>query len=377
MTAQEFFSDYWGKQPLFVKAAAPHAVDLITPEDLAGLSCEVAAARIVEGSSDDNNFSVSFGPFDEQTFEGLPAENWTLLVQEVERMDPAVNQLIDTFRCFPNWRLDDIMVSYATPGGTVGAHVDQYDVFLIQSAGTRRWEIGLHPERSPAYVPDVELRILSSFSPDRVIDVEPGDLLYLPPMFAHHGVATSECVTLSVGFRKPLVADMVGAYLSEMLSRVDPERQLGHSLTSPNARPGLLDFDSLESVRSVFRAICYDEDSIDEWFGRYITTPNRDVDPGGDDEWDREAVADFLGDGGSFLRVAVSLATYQELRGDSVRIFAMGQSDTLASGLAPVAELICGTTPLDPGVWDQWKGNDAVLDLLASLLNRGYLAPAD
>ncbi|NNE34701.1 MAG: cupin domain-containing protein [Rhodothermales bacterium] len=374
MSSEDFYSDYWGKKPLFVKGAVPAAAGLITPEDLAGLSCENAASRLVKR---DNTlgWDVQYGPFEESTFAALGEENWTLLVQEVERWDRSVNTLLETFRAFPNWRLDDVMVSYAVPGGTVGAHVDQYDVFLVQGAGSRRWEIGLYPLRDPDFVEGLDLRILSDFSPGRVIEAEPGDLLYLPPMFAHHGVAITECLTLSVGFRKPLVSDMVASYLSEMLTRIDPERQLSHSITKAVSDPGLLDFNTLESIRSVFRSICYDEESIDEWYGRFITSPSRTDGLQVGETWEVKEVRDYLEAGGVLARSAQSLCSYQERPGGSVRLFVAGDTDLLPSGIAPIARLICGAEPIGAETLGEFTSNEHVVLLLTDLVNRGFLLP--
>lgn len=370
MHADAFFADYWGKQPLFVRGAVPDVEGLIAPDDLAGLACEIGASRLV--GREEEAWFVEHGPFEEERFSELGETDWTLLVQEVDRYDPAVGGLLDRFRCFPNWRLDDIMISYAVPGGTVGAHVDQYDVFLIQAMGERRWEIGNTPLRNPAFVEGLELRILQEFVPDVVYDVEPGDLLYLPPMFAHHGIATSECLTISVGFRKPLVSDMVASYLGEMLTRIDADRQLGHILRAPVEAPGLLDFDTLESVRSVFRALCYDEQSIDDWFGRFVTTPQR-----GEPEFAEAVSADELREvlaaGGELRRTAISLSCYQPAPGDSANLYVGGERYAIPTGTARLAELLTGALPINAETLDDLVDNEGAIALLASLVSRGML----
>ncbi len=376
MSADDFFKHYWGKKPLFVKGAMDSAKGVITADDLAGLSCEVEATRLIQKSA--AGWDVRYGPFDDSDFADLPENNWTLLVQEVDRMDEAVNVLLNSFRSFPNWRLDDIMVSYAAPGGSVGAHVDKYDVFLIQGEGTRRWEIGLTPLKDPPFLEDLELRILKEFVPDQVIEAEPGDLLYLPPMFAHNGVAVTECITLSVGFRKPLVSDMVASYLSEMLSRIDPEHQLVHSLEKSVEDPGLLDFDTMESVRSVFRSLLYDEESVDDWFGRYITSPKRGDGWEGDDEeqsWNPDNVAAHLSSGSGFDRIGQSLCSYQKAPGGSVRLYAVGQVFILPSGIADIARIVSGVGPITATTLGKLASNDAVCRLLARLVSIGYLQP--
>lgn len=182
MTPARFLRDYWQKRPLLVRNAFPGLHPPISGDELAGLACEpYALARLVLHDAASDQWTVETGPFEESRFADLPEEDWTLLVQDVDKWDRDVAALLGHFRFLPDWRIDDIMVSFAAPGGSVGAHVDQYDVFLLQASGHRHWMIDSRAGAPSAFRPDQPLKLLQRFEPDEEWLLEPGDMLYLPP----------------------------------------------------------------------------------------------------------------------------------------------------------------------------------------------------
>ena len=198
MPPEQFLRDYWQKRPLLIRNAFPGFESPIQPEDLAGLACEDGVlARIVQHDRASDGWKVSHGPFPEEMFPGMPHQDWTLLVQDVDKWDADIAALLPHFSFLPRWRIDDVMVSFAAPGGSVGAHIDQYDVFLLQAHGHRRWQIDARPNPPLGYRPDVELRLLQQFDPSHDWVLGPGDMLYLPPGVPHHGVAEDACLTFS------------------------------------------------------------------------------------------------------------------------------------------------------------------------------------
>ncbi|MDG2353506.1 MAG: cupin domain-containing protein [Gammaproteobacteria bacterium] len=203
ISEQEFLANYWQKKPLLIKQALPDFISPIAPDELAGLSLEDEfESRLVRGSTSDNKWSLTNGPFTDNTFSKLPEQDWTLLVQGVDRFIDEVHDLIKHFDFIPRWRFDDVMISYAAKGGSVGPHFDYYDVFLLQGSGKRRWHISSKHCKLDNYLDDVPLRIMNTFVAEQVWDVEPGDILYVPPKVAHHGVSLDdECTTLSFGYR--------------------------------------------------------------------------------------------------------------------------------------------------------------------------------
>ena len=183
---EEFFAQYWQKKPLFIKNALPDLYQL-DADLLAGYSLEdgVESRLIVETPKQQNGFNsdwdVFHGPLEEEDFAELPASHWTLLVQSVNQLCPEINALLHQFRFVPNWRLDDVMVSFASDGGSVGPHFDYYDVFLLQAHGQRTWQVGQPCTSHSPLQDNCDLKILTEFDTEATYTVEPGDLLYLPP----------------------------------------------------------------------------------------------------------------------------------------------------------------------------------------------------
>jgi len=212
----EFVTQYWQKKPCLLRNALPDFESTISPEELASLACEhdVHCRLVLEGSAD-KPWVLRYGPFEEQDFLDLPESNYSLLVSECEKWLPELNELLEQFRFIPDWRIDDLMISYAPQGGSVGPHVDQYDVFLLQALGTRRWQYCDTPSQDEPVIDGLDLAILQDFKPHQDIVLEPGDILYLPPGYAHHGVALERCMTYSIGFRAPNAASALESLVLE------------------------------------------------------------------------------------------------------------------------------------------------------------------
>ena len=218
LTQQQFLDQYWQKKPLLIRQAFTDFESPITPDELAGLACEPEIeSRLIEENGPNSEWQVTAGPLSEADFERLPATHWTMLVQDVDKHLPELQYLIDPFRFIADWRRDDLMISYAPEHGTVGPHTDGYDVFLLQAMGARRWQIGHNPITEAKLIEGLGLQILAEFTPDQSWDLEPGDMLYLPPHFAHHGVALNDCMTFSFGFRAPSSADMLDAMTNTII----------------------------------------------------------------------------------------------------------------------------------------------------------------
>ncbi|SHE40900.1 cupin domain-containing protein [Thermomonas hydrothermalis] len=274
MAPADFLRDYWQKRPLLIRNAFPGFVSPITPEDLAGLACEDGVlARLIEHDRTHDRWRVRHGPFAEDDFPGLPDHDWTLLVQDVDKWDADIRALLTRFDFLPRWRIDDIMISFAATGGSVGAHTDQYDVFLLQAQGLRRWQIDASPSPAQDFRDDVELKLLRAFHPTHDWVLGPGDMLYLPPGVPHHGVAETPCLTFSVGMRAPAagelltdLADTLTATAPETLRYADPDIELP-------ADPFEIDAAALHRVRTALDALRLDDpDQFGDWFGGFITT---------------------------------------------------------------------------------------------------------
>lgn len=273
MPAARFLREFWQKRPLLVRGGFPHVREAISPDDLAGLACEeTALGRIVIRDDRRDRWTLRNGPFAESDFVKLPKAHWTLLVQDVDKWDMDVAALLDAFAFIPSWRVDDVMVSYATDGGGVGAHVDQYDVFLVQGMGRRCWRISTDPRAPKAFRKDTELKLLREFVPTHDWILEPGDALYLPPGVPHEGTAIGECMTFSVGMRAPAQAELL-LDLAEFLAEPLGEES---RLADPDLRPardaGEIDSGALARVRAALPHFSnLDDATLLRWFGVFIT----------------------------------------------------------------------------------------------------------
>lgn len=205
LSAEIFLRDYWQKKPLLIRNAFPGFVPCISADELAGLACEEEIeSRLIETDPATGDWSLEHGPFAEERFATLGSKPWTLLVQAVDHWVPDVAPLMQAFDFIPQWRRDDLMISYASDGGGVGPHYDNYDVFLLQAEGVRRWEFGgLFGKDSPRR-DDTPVMILPEWQAEQSFDLQPGDMLYLPPRVGHNGVGVGDgCMTWSIGFRAP------------------------------------------------------------------------------------------------------------------------------------------------------------------------------
>lgn len=275
-----FLAEYWQKKPLFVPAAFNQLAPL-DPNELAGFALEDGIeSRLIKESPNPSNafgsrWEITHGPLAEETFSQLPASHWTLLVQAVDQLAPQINRLLHQFRFLPNWRIDDVMVSYAVDGGGVGPHFDYYDVFLLQAAGQRRWRIGDICTHNTPLQQDVDMKLLTSFDTRETYLSSPGDLLYIPPNVSHWGIAQGECMTYSVGFRAPSHAEMLEDFALHVASTLTNDQRFEDAGRMVATHAGELTHTDVAKVRDILLSKLQNTDFIADWFARFMTDPKR------------------------------------------------------------------------------------------------------
>jgi 50S ribosomal protein L16 3-hydroxylase len=284
ISVTEFLSDYWHKKPLLIRQAIPGMRAILSRTALFKLaSQELVESRLIVQHTDAQSaapWQMHNGPFQaagskpDATLAALPPltqKAWTLLVQSVNLHNDEADTLLRQFRFLPDARLDDLMISYATEGGGVGPHFDSYDVFLLQAHGQRRWRIGAQKDLS--LLPNMPLKILAKFQPDQEFVLEPGDMLYLPPHYAHDGVALGECMTYSIGFRAPSYQELGEAFLQFMADSIDlPGRYADPDLTASN-HPAEISTSMLETISDELNKVQFNEDDILTFLGSYLSEP--------------------------------------------------------------------------------------------------------
>jgi 50S ribosomal protein L16 3-hydroxylase len=268
-----FLSEYWQKKPLLIRNAFPDFISPIDPDDLAGLAMEEdAESRLIFENGKNGPWELRNGPFTEEDFASLPEKDWTLLVQAVDQWVPELADMLDYFRFIPKWRLDDIMVSFAPEGGSVGPHFDQYDVFLLQAQGQRHWQVGPRCNDNSQLVQGTDLKILTNIDVSEEWTLNPGDMLYIPPQYAHNGVALNDCMTFSVGFRAPSHADIINHLADHVCAELtEDERYSDADIKDAQAQPALIDNEAISRVQDAVIKHMENPEALKAWFAQYMT----------------------------------------------------------------------------------------------------------
>ena len=372
ITAAEFLRDYWQKKPLLVRNAFPDLVWRLSPEDMMELAQEDGVeARIVleKGKSP---WELRLGPFTEKVFNQLPSSHWTLLVQAVDHYLPELADYLEHFSFVPNWRIDDIMVSYAVEGGSVGPHYDQYDVFLIQGIGNRRWQLGQSCDEHSPCIEGTRLRILEGM--DVCFDeiVNPGDLLYVPPGMAHNGVAQNECMTFSIGFRAPAIAHLMDRIVDHALD-ANVNRQLvmdaGRTVAD---HPGALTDTDMDSLRTQLLSLLDDRDALRSALAPFLSEPKYDdYEPEGQDL----SVADIqsaLLAGALLRRDPASRCLYTEHDGLPEQLYVNGLHIEFPGRLAPLIQLLADQRCLTAKDLALWQDDIEALHWIQEQVAEGH-----
>ena len=356
---------------------------------------ETPHCRIIKGAPDLSSsppFTLSQGPFDEQTLTQFPDRDCTLLVDHVNHYFPHLNKLLDKFSFIPNWRLDDIMISFAPKGGSVGPHIDNYDVFLVQAAGTRLWKTSTNPisPENERLIPDIDVRVLENgFEADIEHVLKPGDALYVPPRFPHHGISLDQdCVTYSIGFRAPTIANLLTAWVDRVIESERLHEKFYQdslpSLLSSFSDPGKVDSKTFSrAFELVNQYLPKTEDaSFRQWFASETSMPKTFVDVdntflqcNGKDAITKILSSSSSGESGSQITVRHregSVFSYLLNEDDSVSLYINGDSCNVSH--MSIASFIClkriRIAPEYASLISKWK---SCTSLLEKLFHNGLL----
>ena len=415
ITPAEFMSKYWQKKPLLIRGAIPGFTPLLSRDDLFALAQQddVESRLIVENANIQRSakqkksepaWTMASGPFSGGTKELPPLKktNWTLLVQGVDLHDAQVHSLKTQFRFAPDARLDDVMISFATDNGSVGPHFDSYDVFLLQAEGKRRWRIG--KQKDLTLQKDVPLKILANFAPTHEYVLEAGDMLYLPPMYAHEGVAVGECMTYSIGFRAPaeleIARELLQRFADETLEEEDEEdegddeddaqerefegdsgalvvenianaaiKNIAKNLYKDPKQeatntPALIPTTLLDFAKQAVEKALSDPDALARNLGEYLTEPKANV-------WFDEPEPDSADDNILTRQNRIDLHPRSQMLFDARHIFLNGMSWRAAGADAKLMQKLANQRFLEPK--DLSKSSDGAMGLLQEWADAGWL----
>ena len=374
---ERFLRKYWQKEPLVIRGAFPGLCDPLTPDELAGFACEPSvASRLVMGRGGRRPWQATRGPQKSLTLRRLPRSHWTLLVESMDRHSDEIARLAEGFSFLPNWRKDDVMVSLSPNQGTVDAHIDSYDVFLIQGQGRRRWEIDRRA--TPDYRPGLDLRILKRFRAEDSWVLEPGDMLYVPPGVAHRGVTvpskTKLALTYSVGFRAPSSADLLSALISQAIKPETPR------LFSDPGRSAVEDAGELSGpdLAGLRRFLVDDIKGLDS--DSWAIAAGEAVTAGGitrasSGRVKTDSVARRLASGSRVSPVPGGCLAWAALDRGRSALFVNGESRVLPRDQAFAGPFLCGKRAA--GTVSRLVGNRDLLALVVDLLRAGAVELVD
>lgn len=378
LTPQQFLDEYWQQKPLLIRNAFPSFTtpdglnQLVDGNELAGLACDADAESRLILEHGVTPWELRNGPFDESVFSTLPPSHWTMLVQDVEKHIPELADIFDAFRFIPSWRMDDLMISYAEDGGSVGPHTDAYDVFLLQAHGQRHWQI--QSDVTEVWREDTQLRILQHFSPEQEWTLAPGDMLYVPPHVAHHGVAQGECITWSIGFRAPSYADMVNDYADMLVQQLaDKQRYDDAQMTAAPVSNGQIDDAAVQRVTDIMTPLLnLRPEVVIPWWGCVVTSPKPwlSCDPL-EDELSAQQLLANMSQTRLYRDTRALLAWYAN--DEHCWLFVDGESVSLPLSAQPLLPLLTQERELDRLAILDCLQDDEALSLLLALLNAGQL----
>jgi 50S ribosomal protein L16 3-hydroxylase len=338
---RRFLRDHWQKKPLVLRGIAPALAGALTRDGLIDLACrDDTESRLIVGRG--RRWSVRHGPFRRRDFAYLPAREWTLLVNGVDTLVPAARDLLTAFSFIPYARQDDVMVSYAAPGGGVGPHFDSYDVFLLQGAGTRRWQYSNQHDLD--LIDGVPLKILSRFRAQEDLLMQSGDLLYLPPHYAHNGTAVGECLTWSIGMRAPGQREVAAQFLGYLQDNLQDGDVYRDPLLRQQRHPAEIGAPMRAILRRMAGAIRWNDSDIDRCLGEMLSEPRQNVVFNPPRRMDAARFAAAIDRRGARLDMKTRMLF------DRARFYINGESFSAAKQDAKILRVLADTRELEAGV---------------------------
>lgn len=348
ISAAEFFAEYWQKKPLLVKNALPEVKGLLVPDDILELAQEegVTARLLTQQGAQNEQWRVKNSPLTAKDFKKLPPL-WTLLVQALDHFSPDIAQLWQHFDFIPQWRRDDIMVSYAPKGGSVGRHFDQYDVFLVQAYGKRRWQLGQYCTPDCELIPNQPLRLLPDMNVDFDEILEPGDLLYVPPTLSHYGVAEDNCLTLSFGFRMPDCTQLLDDFTDHLLSKPDTQIPVPDLATRSIQDAGEVSATDLAMLKQQVMQLLQNTSYFDEAALSLLTESKYPDSLPENEALSTQELGELLQEGAIIQREPATRLLYRYADNKQLEFWAQGEKLEVPAKLAPVLKRLTDGEILD------------------------------
>lgn len=377
----DFLKNYWQKETLLIRAAFPDYQSPISAEELAGLACEnFVESRIILENKSNPKWSLENGPFSESRFPKLPKTHWTLLIQGLNKIFPELDDFLEQFNFIPRWRIDDLMASYAATGGSVGPHIDQYDVFLLQVSGKRKWMINSQKLEEDNFEENLPLKIIKDFVSEYEWTLEAGDMLYLPANVAHYGIGMedqTDCITFSIGFRAPSHAELLSAYIDDHINELDEGLRYQDPVLSKNDNSGEISSNAINNIQEILLSQFKDKEKIADWFGQYITEYLNDHESIVENKL---STTDFLKkfkEHGILRRPATLRANYHINKKGQITLYINGIKQALLPNVENIVRLFCNQTLINYSDIHSQLTEENLIEFLCQLYNKGYIEFVD
>ena len=369
----EFLQKYWQKEPVLLRGLFPNFVDPLSAEELAGCACEEQVESRVVTEFTAGDFALRSGPFEEKDFTSLPDSHWTLLVQAMDQWFDELADLRDEFDFIPSWRVDDVMISFACDQAGVGPHFDNYDVFLLQGKGQRRWRLGQRCDDASPLREGSDLRLLDSFETSADFELSAGDALYVPPRLAHWGTSIGDSLCYSIGFRAPSNAEMIEGFSDFLIRRSVGEDRFEDPAPRLAADASEIDPSALEPSFARILQQVNDPALFRQWFGCHVTQPKYPELIEALDEPSLQILEAALEDAQSVRQHPSSRFAHMRGDGETHLLFVNGSAAAFASSKARDIGRLCSRDPIDGEELDRFLDDAILRELLLKLLEEGSL----
>lgn len=368
MSQNEFLAKYWQKKPVVIKQGFKNFVDPILPDELAGLAMEEEVeSRLVYKK--DEKWQAEFGPFEQ--YEHLGDKDWSLVVQALDNFSEEAAELIEPFRFLPHWRLDDLMASFATAGGSVGPHVDNYDVFICQGSGKRHWRVGDNTKQNEVIAHEALLHV-EAFEAIIDVELEPGDIIYIPPGFPHEGIALEPSMSFSVGFRANSTVSLLSALADHLIDNELGTELLADADRQATTHSGEITNNDYDSIKNQLNNLLENEQVFKNFVGKFLTNAKHELDLMPSEEpFAPDEVSQLLTIH-SIKRLGGLRAFYFEDTVNDGIFYLNGEQKNVANEIVPVIKLLCDQSIVTTDELAPWYDNQQFLSLMCELLDQGF-----
>ena len=376
---ETFFKEFWQKKPLFVKNAFPKFKDPLEPDELAGLACEAEIpSRLIIATQDNNSsyYDLKTGPFNEQEFAKLPDEQWTLLINDLEKFLPETQTILTPFLFIPEWRFEDLQASFCSCNSTLGAQIESHDAFLIQGQGSKIWKVGQTKSIDPQLYSDKQsYPILEGFEEAASFSANAGDLLYLPAHTPYQELSIEDSLTWSLAYKALKHIEIVQDFSDSLLEFIAPDLQFQDTELVNKDNLAEISDEAIEQIQQIIQEnLSFDREVIGDWFGRYLTQYKVGQEPEiPEEDFNHQDLQDLLSVPNIIIERYLGTSFFYRETVSEIILYAGGEIHALSKNLKKLVLLLCSHKQFVSNKLSIYLKNQEALEFLLALFNSGNL----